>query len=118
MKNPECPFKKLFDVVNKKWSMLVLATVGSNEVIGFNGLKNALEGITSRALSELLKVLEDERLLEKERIKGIPPRVHYSLSPKGKDLLEVLKPVIKWAANETYHQHCEILSALQPIISS
>ena len=97
--------------------MLALATIGSHETIGFNGLKNELEGITSRALSELLKVLEDESLLNKERVRSLPPRVRYSLTPRGKDLLEVLKPVIRWAANETYHQHCDILRALQPILS-
>lgn len=117
MENLGCPFKHLFEVINKKWSILTLAVLGTKGTIGFNDLKNELSGITSRALSELLKVLEKELFIDKQRIKGLPPRVNYSLNSRGKDLLEVLRPLIKWAADETYHQHCEILTALEPLLT-
>jgi len=112
MKEKDCPFHRVLNVINKKWSMLVLSYLGYHDEAGFNDLENELKGVTPRALSEVLKSLMSEGFINRKRLNGIPPRVQYSLSDKGSELLQVIDPLIRWTAYHTDHKNCGILDSI------
>ena len=66
------------------------------EVVRFNELKRYLKSITDKTLSSNLKELEEDRLIIRKEYPQIPPKVEYSLSKRGKSLMEVLDKLCVW----------------------
>jgi DNA-binding HxlR family transcriptional regulator len=93
-----CPLEGVIDVVSKKWTLLIINSIGNQQKLRFNELMKELEGISPKTLSDTLKVLEREGLIKRETFKEIPPRVEYSLMKDGIELRKAIIPLIKWAA--------------------
>lgn len=93
-----CPLKGIIDVVSKKWTLLIINSLGNHQKLRFNKLMKELEGVSPKTLSDTLKVLEAEGLIKRETFKEIPPRVEYSLMDDGIELRKAIIPLIKWAA--------------------
>ncbi|MEM3300336.1 helix-turn-helix domain-containing protein [Saccharolobus sp.] len=104
-----CPLIGTINVISRKWFLLVLNVIGNEEKIGFNGILNMINGISPKALSDVLKLMEGMELIKKNLINSSPPRVEYSLTNKGKKLRKSIIPLLKWAADYTGHYDCPIL---------
>ncbi len=63
----------------------------------FCELQDALGGANSATLSQRLKLLEDEGLIQRRAISAVPPWVEYSLTPKGADLRATITGIDRWA---------------------
>ena len=82
-------YQKLEDVIGCKWSVSVLTNVGK----GINRpgeLERSIDGISTKVLSERFRKLVEYELLEKKIFNEIPPRTEYSLTEKGKKLVEII----------------------------
>lgn len=93
----ECPIERTIKTLSLKWNMLILKHL--NESIKpkrFNQLMLELKPISSRTLSKRLKDLELDGLIYKIKYNEVPPRVDYSLTDSGKEIIKTLKPLIKW----------------------
>jgi DNA-binding HxlR family transcriptional regulator len=66
------------------------------EVVRFNELKRYLKRISDKTLSTNLKELETDRLIIRTEYPQIPPKVEYSLSDRGRSLMEVLDQLCVW----------------------
>ena len=81
-----------------KWNMLILRELnGDKSKKRFNTLIAALKPISSRTLSKRLKELEKAGLVKREKFDEIPPRVEYSLTSSGLEIIKCFKPLSKWA---------------------
>ncbi len=109
-KENDCPFLEMFSVISRKWSMLILATIGESERIGYMEISRNLGGISPKALTDTLNLLLSKGFIEKRRIKGIPPKVEYTLTERGKEIVSLLRPLIFWAVEATGHRECQIAS--------
>ncbi len=89
-----CPVMELFDVIGRKWCLAVLRELSSPK--RFNELLNSLRGISPRTLSKRLSELEEKGIIVRESFNEIPPRVVYSLSPSGKELVKIFKRLDSW----------------------
>jgi DNA-binding HxlR family transcriptional regulator len=69
------------------------------EVVRFNELKRYLKRISDKTLSTNLKELETDRLIIRTEYPQIPPKVEYSLSDRGRSLMEVLDQLCVWGEN-------------------
>ena len=103
-----CPIDGIIDVISKKWSLLIINEIGNHGRIRFNELMKELEGITPKTLSDMLKELQREGLIQREAFNEIPPRVDYLLSKEGKKLREAIIPLLQWATSKkgTVVAHC------------
>ena len=81
------------DVLNAKWSVLVLARL-SRGTHRFGELLRAVDGVSRRMLSATLKQLERDGLVERHVYARVPARVEYELSSAGEELLVALAAVI------------------------
>ncbi|BDB98361.1 winged helix-turn-helix transcriptional regulator [Saccharolobus caldissimus] len=106
-----CPLVDTINVISRKWFLLTLNTIGVEEKIGFNGILNRIDGISPKALSDVLKQMESMGLVKKVIINSSPPRVKYSLTTEGKRLRKAVIPLLKWAADYTGHYDCPILNS-------
>lgn len=90
-----CPIRGIIDVVSKKWSICIVSLLEKKKSIRYNEIKSKLN-ISPKTLSDTLKVLEKEGLIERKVYPETPPRVEYSLTEEGKELKVALMPLVKW----------------------
>ena len=84
IKSEECKILDIWEVLSRKWSLLILKNLSFKKNLRFNELKRILNGISSTVLSERLYELEKEGLISKKIFQEIPLRVEYNLTPKDK----------------------------------
>jgi DNA-binding HxlR family transcriptional regulator len=94
-----CPLEGIINTIAKKWAILVISILGYHQTIRFNDIMAHLDGISPKTLSDLLKDLQKENLIQRESFAETPPRVEYSLTEEGKQLCDAVIPLIKWAEN-------------------
>jgi len=93
-----CPLEGVIDVISKKWALLIVNSIGNHGRLRFNSLMEELEGISPKTLSDTLKELQTQGLINRESFAEIPPRVEYSLTKDGIELRKSIIPLLKWAA--------------------
>jgi DNA-binding HxlR family transcriptional regulator len=86
---------KALNVIGDKWTPLILKSV-ANGSCRFGLLQKEVVGISPRTLSQRLEHLVNEQILSKKSYNEIPPRVEYTLTKKGNDLIPVLRQMAKW----------------------
>ncbi|MGA8842482.1 MAG: helix-turn-helix domain-containing protein [Nitrososphaeraceae archaeon] len=91
-----CNILNIWNVLSRRWSLLILRNLSSKNVIRFNELKRNLKGISSTVLSDRLAELEQEGLVTKKIYPEIPIKVEYRLTNKAKDLELILENLSKW----------------------
>lgn len=93
-----CPVIDIWEILGKRWSLLILKNLSTKETIRFNELKRALSGISSTVLSERLLELEREGLVSKKIYPEVPPRVEYSMTPQARELEVIVKELGRWVS--------------------
>ena len=91
-----CPTRQILDRVGDEWAVLILLLLRS-EPMRFNQLRRAIEGISQKMLSQVLKSLERDGLLRRRAIATVPVTVEYSITPLGSTLAEAVDPLRDWA---------------------
>ena len=66
------------------------------EIVRYNELKRYIGTISHKTLSTSLKELEKDQLINRKEYPQIPPKVEYSLSERGKSLMEILDQLCIW----------------------
>lgn len=95
-KSGNCPITPLLLILQGKWKNQVLYELCIKEPIRFGELKKNLTGITNTILTNSLRELEADGLINREQYNEIPPRVEYSFTQKGRDLLPVFYAMMNW----------------------
>lgn len=93
--NVNCPSRLLFDQIADKWSMMVLKVL-EEEPLRFNAVKRLLEGVTQKALTQCLRKLERNGLIERRVLNTSPVAVEYAMTPLGHTLLVPFKALYGW----------------------
>ncbi len=99
----ECAATAALNVLGQKWVLRIIRALG-DRTQRFCELQDALGGANSATLSQRLKLLEDEGMIERRAISAVPPWVEYSLSAKGADLRAAIADIDRWAERWAAHQ--------------
>jgi DNA-binding HxlR family transcriptional regulator len=92
----DCPTRQILDRVGDKWAVLILLLV-RGEPMRFNALRRAIEGISQKMLSQVLKSLERDGLIKRRVIATVPVTVEYSITPLGATLSTAVDALRDWA---------------------
>ena len=92
----ECAATAALNVLGQKWVMRIIRALGERTQ-RFCELQDALGGANSATLSQRLKLLEDEALIERREVSVVPPWVEYSLTSKGSELRDAISGIDRWA---------------------
>ena len=92
----ECAATAALNVLGQKWVLRIVRVLG-DRTQRFCELQDALGGANSATLSQRLKLLEDEGLIERRAISSVPPWVEYSLTAKGSELRGAIAGIDRWA---------------------
>lgn len=93
-----CPVDGVIDTISKKHSLRIVGLLGANGPMRYSELEDVLGATSSSLLSNRLEGLVDEELIERRSFDEIPPRVEYSLTPRGRELETRIQPLLEWAA--------------------
>lgn len=91
-----CPVTPVIQMLQGKWKLQIIYELCIQSPMRFGELKKMLKPITNTMLTNALKELEEDGLVHREQYNEIPPRVEYSLTEKGQDLLPVFYAISQW----------------------
>ncbi len=89
-------------LIADKWAVLIITTLAGGS-IRYNALRRELDGVSQKMLTQTLRDLECNGLVERTVYPDTPPRVEYGLTPLGHTLVEALSVLRDWA-DEHYHE--------------
>jgi DNA-binding HxlR family transcriptional regulator len=89
MADSGCPVCATADIICGKWTILVIRDLAEGRS-RFCELERSLAGISPRTLSLRLRALEAQGIVERHTFPEVPPRVEYSLTPKGLALVPLI----------------------------
>ena len=92
-------FSYTLALINGKYKMTILYTLMEFKVVRFNEMKKYIGSISYKTLSSTLKELEADGLVHRQEYPQIPPKVEYSLTPRGKSLIPILDMMCEWGDN-------------------
>lgn len=101
---PECPVATTVQLIGNKWKILILRNLVYSGVQRFTDFIKTIPGISKKVLTDNLRALEDDGLIEREVFAEVPPRVEYSLSDLGKTLKPVLDAMSDWGNDYKAYQ--------------
>lgn len=90
-----CPCRALLDQIADKWSVLVLAAL-HEEPLRFNSIRRRLEGVTQKVLTQTLRRLERNGIVERRVLQESPVGVEYRLTPLGRTLDGLFRALNNW----------------------
>lgn len=90
-----CPSRELLEHLANKWALLVLRCLHDG-MHRFTELKQRIEGISEKMLSQTLKTLEHDGLILRTVYPVIPPKVEYQLTILGAEGVAKIMALIEW----------------------
>ena len=90
-----CPSRVVLDHVTSKWGVLVLVALADGPQ-RWSELRRRAEGISEKMLAQTLRTLEADGFVHRDAQPVIPPRVDYSLTERGAELVALLLPLFGW----------------------
>ena len=93
---PECPVATTVQLIGNKWKLLILRNLIYSGKQRFTDFAKTIPGISKKVLTDNLRALEDDGLVDREVFAEVPPRVEYSLSDLGKTLKPILDAMFEW----------------------
>ncbi|WP_028551493.1 winged helix-turn-helix transcriptional regulator [Paenibacillus sp. UNC451MF] len=94
-KESPCHYRRALEVVSSKWTVLVFYELESGKK-RYSDLKKQIEGVTQKMLTQTLRQLERDGLVNRQVHPTVPPTVEYSLTPLGETLIEPMRSLHRW----------------------
>ncbi|WP_010233907.1 winged helix-turn-helix transcriptional regulator [Clostridium arbusti] len=91
-----CEVEVTLEILSGKWKALIIWNLSIHKVIRYNEFKRLIPGITQKMLSQQLKDLEQNGLVNRTVYHEVPPMVEYSLTKMAEDLIPILEAMDKW----------------------
>jgi DNA-binding HxlR family transcriptional regulator len=92
----QCPVRNVLDQLGDKWSVLIISAL-AHRPYRFGELKREISDISQRMLTQTLRDLQADGLIERTVFPTTPPSVEYKLSPMGRSFLVPLSAMVDWA---------------------
>ncbi|NTG12629.1 helix-turn-helix transcriptional regulator [Agrobacterium rhizogenes] len=93
-----CEVRQILDRIADKWSLLVIALL-EKRTLRFTELKRSIDGVSQRMLTNTLRHLERDGIVERTVFPVVPPRVEYGLTSLGCTLHKTIQSLVNWTEN-------------------
>lgn len=91
-----CKAAPMLEWVGNKWALVVLIKISENEPVRFNELYRNIPSVSEKVLSQTLKQLTNDGIINRQLFPDVPPHVEYTISDLGKTLLPHVEALINW----------------------
>lgn len=85
-----CPVDLTLQIIGGRWKGIVIWNL-REKTMRFNELKKTLVTINDKMLSQVLKELEQHGIVNRKVYEVVPPKVEYSLTEEGKEILPIMQ---------------------------
>ena len=92
----QCPSRLVLDRIADKWTALIIQVLG-NGTLRYAQLQRTIGGISQKMLTQTLRSLERDGLVQRKVHPVVPPKVEYSLTRLGRTLIEPLHGLCRWS---------------------
>ncbi len=92
----QCPSRLVLDRIADKWTTLIIQLL-SKRTMRYAELQREIGGISQKMLTQTLRSLERDGLVDRKVYPVVPPKVEYSLSRLGRTLIEPLRALCRWS---------------------
>ncbi len=103
MSHPTCPIESLVEIVEGKWTLLLLHYL-FNGVNRFGELRRMLEPISPKTLTDRLRLLEERGIVTRTMYSEVPLHVEYQLTERGRRLEPIFIAMRVWVQSEDADQ--------------
>ncbi len=90
-----CPLELAMDIVGGKWKSIIVFYLRKGAKRS-GELQKMMPNITNKMYTQSLRELERDGIVKRVVFAVVPPRVEYSLTPKGEQLVPIFKEMVKW----------------------
>jgi len=90
-----CPIEKTLEIIGGSWKVRILGELFTGTK-RFNELKKCVNGITQKMLTQQLRDLENQGIINRKVYAVVPPKVEYSLTDLGISLKPILDAIHEW----------------------
>ncbi|MDQ0497117.1 MULTISPECIES: winged helix-turn-helix transcriptional regulator [Paenibacillus] len=90
-----CGYSKVLDIISNKWTALIIYAM-ENGKIRYGEMLKRVEGISKKMLTQTVRKLERDGLVQRHITPTVPPSVEYSLTTLGETLLQPMKELRQW----------------------
>ncbi len=90
------PFDYTLSIISGKWKLKIIFILACLGTVRYGILKRNIDSISHKMLSSQLNELEKEHIIIRTSYPEIPPKVEYSLSPKGESIIPLIKSMCHW----------------------
>ncbi len=94
--NYRCEIEITLEIIGGKWKALILWNLANHKIIRFNEFRRITPEITQKMLTQQLRSLENDGLINRKIYNQIPPMVEYSLTRQGEKIIPILEQMDKW----------------------
>lgn len=94
--NYRCEIEVTLEILSGKWKSLIIWNLNLHKSIRYNEFRRLIPEITQKMLSQQLKDLEQNGLVNRTVYHEVPPMVEYSLTKMGEELIPILTAMDKW----------------------
>lgn len=91
-----CPLRQMFDLIGDRWTSTVLFVIGDG-VKRYSDLQRQIPDVTKKMLTQTLRSLENDGLVERTVYPVVPPKTEYRLTPLGLRFLQPIAELAEWA---------------------
>lgn len=99
-----CRVEDALGILVGKWKPIILLYLLKNGTQRFSELKHEIPGITQKMLTNQLRELEEEDIIQRVVYPVVPPKVEYSITEYGRSLEPILDAMHKWGAKHKQHK--------------
>ena len=93
-----CSVGATLAVIGGRWKPIIIFQLLQDDVLRFGELQRKIEGVTQRMLTQQLRELEEDKVVDRKVYAEVPPRVEYSLTDYGRTLTPIKVAMRDWGA--------------------
>lgn len=96
-KDVRCPVAKTVDIIGNKWKARCICVLSNLGTLRYGEIKEGMSNISDPTLAQTLKDLVRVGVVERCEYDEMPPRVEYSLTERGKELVPIIRAMKEWS---------------------
>lgn len=101
-----CPLTSSLLLISGRWKLIIIWQLKSG-TMRFGDLQKAIPHTSKKMLTQQLKELEVDGLINRKVYPEVPPRVEYSLTPLAVSLLPILNTLFVWGTEHHIIEHVQ-----------
>jgi len=110
----QCSFEFALDMVSGKWKSLVLYYL-SEETLRYSEIHRKINGITQKMLTQTLRELEKNGLVSRKVYPVVPPKVEYTITQSGAELIPIFQSLQAWGERVAKEQGVAIACSTEEL---